>query len=80
MSAKGNRALVRLEVLPGARERPRLGTERGLILCMDEDFDAPLEEFENSVECGCSPSRPRVAYVLMAEFVEVIGRKSKPLS
>ena len=47
--AKGNRALVRLEVLPGARERPRLGTERGLILCMDEDFDTPLEEFEDSV-------------------------------
>ena len=39
---------VRLEVLPGARERPRLGTERGLILRMDEDFDAPLEEFEDS--------------------------------
>ena len=47
--AEGNRALVRLEVLPGALERPRLGTERGLILRMDEDFDAPLEEFEDSV-------------------------------
>ena len=47
--AKGNRALVRLEVLPDAREQPRLGTERGLILRMGEDFDAPLEEFENSV-------------------------------
>ena len=47
--ARGNRALVRLEVLPGAREQPRLGTERGFILRMDEDFDAPLEEFEDSV-------------------------------
>ena len=47
--ARGNRALVRLEVLPGARAQPRLGTERGLILRMDEDFDAPLEEFEDSV-------------------------------
>ena len=46
--AEGNRALVRLEVLPGAREQPRLGAERGLILRMDEDFDAPLEEFEDS--------------------------------
>ena len=47
--ANGNRAMVRLEVLPGAREQPRLGTERGLILRMDESFDAPLEEFEDSV-------------------------------
>ena len=47
--AKGNCALVRLEVLPGVRERPRLGTERGLILRMDEDINAPFEEFEDSV-------------------------------
>ena len=47
--ARGNHPLVRLEVLPGARARPRLGTERGLILRMDEDFDAPLEEFEDGV-------------------------------
>ena len=47
--AKRSRALVRLEVLPGAREQPRLGTERGLILRMDEDFDAPLEDFDDSV-------------------------------
>ena len=47
--ARGNRALVRLEVLPGAREQPRLGTERGFILRMDEDFGAPLEEFEDFV-------------------------------
>ena len=47
--ARGNRALARLEDLPGAREQPRLGTERGFILRMDEDFDAPLEEFEDSV-------------------------------
>ena len=46
--ARGNRALVRLEVLPRAREQPRLGTERGFMLRMDEDFDAPLEEFEDS--------------------------------
>ena len=47
--ARGNRALVRLEVLPGAREQPRLGTERGLIVRMDEELDAPLGEFEDSV-------------------------------
>ena len=40
--AKGNHALVRLEALPGAREQPRLGTERGLILRMDEDFGRPV--------------------------------------
>ena len=43
--AKGNRPLIRLEVLPGAREARELGTARGLIVRMDDDFDAPLEDF-----------------------------------
>ena len=43
--AKGNRPLVRLTVLPEARRAPRLGGAPGLILRMDEDFDAPLEDF-----------------------------------
>ena len=42
---KGNRPLVRLEILPGAREARELGTARGLIVRMDDDFDAPLEDF-----------------------------------
>ena len=47
--ARGNRPLVRLEVLPEARKPRRLGTERGLIVRMDEDFDAPLEDFAGYV-------------------------------
>ncbi|MCY4511492.1 MAG: type II toxin-antitoxin system prevent-host-death family antitoxin [Acidobacteria bacterium] len=43
--AKGNRPLIRLEVLPGAREARELGSEPGLIVRMDDDFDAPLEDF-----------------------------------
>ena len=43
--ARGNRPLVRLEVLPDAGGARRLGTARGLIVRMDEDFDAPLEDF-----------------------------------
>ena len=45
----GNRPLIRLEVLPGAREARELGTARGLILRMDDDFDAPLEDFAEYV-------------------------------
>ena len=47
--AKGNRPLVRLEVLPEARPTRRLGTGRALIIRMDEDFDAPLEDFADYV-------------------------------
>ena len=36
---------VRLEVLAGAREARRLGGARGLVLRMDDDFDAPLPDF-----------------------------------
>ncbi len=43
--AKGNRPLVRLEVLPEARKARGLGSERGLIVRMEDDFDAPLEDF-----------------------------------
>ncbi|MDE2851597.1 MAG: type II toxin-antitoxin system prevent-host-death family antitoxin [Acidobacteriota bacterium] len=45
--AKGNRPLVRLDVLPEARGARRLGTAPGLIVRMDEDFDAPLEDFDD---------------------------------
>ena len=47
--AKGNRPLVRPEVLPEAREPRRLGTERGLIVRMDDDFGAPLGDFADYV-------------------------------
>ena len=43
--AKGNRPLVRLEVLPEARRTRQLGAVRELIVRMDEEFDAPLDDF-----------------------------------
>ena len=43
--AKGNRPLIRLEVLPEARKARELGSEPGLIVRMEDDFDAPLEDF-----------------------------------
>ena len=43
--AKGNRPLVRLEVLPEARRTRQLGAVRKLIVRMDEEFDAPLDDF-----------------------------------
>ncbi len=47
--AKGNRPLIRLEVLPGVRDARALGSEPGLIVRMDDDFDAPLEDFAEYV-------------------------------
>ncbi len=44
--ARDNRPLVRLEVLPEARMERRLGQAKGLVLFMAEDFNAPLEDFE----------------------------------
>ena len=45
MIAKGNRSLTGLEVLPGAREERALGSDRDLIVRMDDAFDIPLEDF-----------------------------------
>ncbi len=43
--ARGNQPLVKLEVVPEVRRRRQLGTAKGVILFMAEDFDAPLEDF-----------------------------------
>ena len=43
--AKGNKPVVRLEVLPEARGDRKIGGARGLIVSMDERFDEPLEDF-----------------------------------
>ena len=43
--AKDNRPPVRLEVLPEARRTRQLGTVRELIVRMDAEFDAPLDDF-----------------------------------
>jgi antitoxin (DNA-binding transcriptional repressor) of toxin-antitoxin stability system len=44
--AKGNRPLVRLEVLREARPQRKIGQAKDLILYMADDFDAPLGDFK----------------------------------
>lgn len=43
--ARNRKPLVRLEVLPEARTRRRIGGARDLIVRMDESFDEPLSDF-----------------------------------
>ena len=43
--AGDGRHLVRLVPVSGAKPRPRFGSAEGLVR-MSEDFDAPLEDFE----------------------------------
>jgi antitoxin (DNA-binding transcriptional repressor) of toxin-antitoxin stability system len=48
--AKGNKPLVRLEVLPEAHKTRAVGNAKGLILSMSDDFDEPLEDFSEYME------------------------------
>jgi antitoxin (DNA-binding transcriptional repressor) of toxin-antitoxin stability system len=48
--AKGNKPVVRLEVLPEAQGIRKIGNAKGLILAMDDDFDEPLEDFKEYME------------------------------
>ncbi len=48
--ARGNKPVVRLEVLPEARSNRKIGNAKGLILAMKNDFDAPLEDFKEYME------------------------------
>jgi len=45
--AKGNKPIVRLDVLPGARTQRKIGNAKGLILSMTDDFDAPIDDFKD---------------------------------
>jgi antitoxin (DNA-binding transcriptional repressor) of toxin-antitoxin stability system len=45
--AWGNKPMVRLEVLPEARSHRKIGNSKGLILSMADDFDGPLNDFED---------------------------------
>jgi len=45
--ARNNKPTVRLEVLPGARRKRRLGALKGLVKYMADDFDAPLDDFKD---------------------------------
>lgn len=48
--AKGNKPLVKLLVLPEARNERRLGGARGVVTYIADDFDAPLEDFKDYME------------------------------
>jgi antitoxin (DNA-binding transcriptional repressor) of toxin-antitoxin stability system len=48
--AKNNRPLVRLDVLPEARLKRKIGQAKGLVLYMADDFDAPLEDFKDYMD------------------------------
>lgn len=43
--ARGNKPVVRLEVLPEARRRRRIGGLKDLIIRMDDRFNDPLDDF-----------------------------------
>lgn len=48
--ARDNKPVVRLDVLPGARSRRKIGNAKGLILSMAADFDEPLDDFRDYME------------------------------
>ena len=48
--ARGNKPVVRLEVLPEARGNRRIGNAKGLVLSMADDFDEPLDDFKEYMQ------------------------------
>ena len=48
--ARGNKPVVRLEVLPEARNYRKIGNAKGLILSMASDFDEPLDDFKEYMQ------------------------------
>lgn len=48
--AKGKQPLVKLTVLPEVRPQRRIGGAKGMITFMADDFDAPLEDFQDYME------------------------------
>ena len=48
--AKGNKPVVRLEVLPEAQGKRKIGNAKGLVLKMTSDFDEPLDDFKEYME------------------------------
>jgi len=48
--ARGNKPIVRLEVLPDARSERKIGNAKGLIVSMADDFDGPLDDFKDYME------------------------------
>jgi antitoxin (DNA-binding transcriptional repressor) of toxin-antitoxin stability system len=48
--AKGNKPVVRLEVMPEAKSNRKIGNAKDLILSMADDFDEPLDDFKEYME------------------------------
>jgi antitoxin (DNA-binding transcriptional repressor) of toxin-antitoxin stability system len=48
--ARGNKPVVRLEVLPEARGGRQIGAAKGLILHMADDFDEPIDDFREYMQ------------------------------
>ncbi len=48
--ARGNKPVVRLEVLPEARSNRKIGNAKDFILSMADDFDEPLDDFREYME------------------------------
>ncbi len=48
--AKGNKPLVRLEPLPEARPKRKIGQGKHIVLRISPDFDEPLEDFKEYME------------------------------
>jgi antitoxin (DNA-binding transcriptional repressor) of toxin-antitoxin stability system len=48
--ARGNKPIVRLEVLPEARSHRKIGNAKELIISMSDDFDESLDDFKEYME------------------------------
>lgn len=48
--ARGNKPVVRLEVLPEAKGERKIGNAKDLLLFMSDDFDEPLDDFKEYME------------------------------
>jgi antitoxin (DNA-binding transcriptional repressor) of toxin-antitoxin stability system len=48
--ARGNKPVVRLEVLPEAKCKREIGHAKGLVLMMADDFDEPIDDFKEYME------------------------------
>ncbi|MEE8339814.1 MAG: type II toxin-antitoxin system prevent-host-death family antitoxin [Xanthomonadales bacterium] len=48
--AKGNKPVVRLDVLPEARLDRHIGGQPDLLITMAEDFNEPLEDFSEYMQ------------------------------
>ena len=48
--ARGNKPVVRLEVLPEAKGQRKIGNAKELVLAMADDFDEPLDDFSEYMQ------------------------------